>query len=71
MTKATRRPLRVSANMPYQRWPLYLTYAEAAEILGRSEKTIQRMVAANELPLERHGRLKHIHKSALKPRELT
>ena len=69
MTKSTRRPLRVTADMPYRQWPLYLTYAEVAEILGRSEKTIQRMVRDDELPVERHGRLRHIPRSALRPRE--
>ena len=68
MTKATRRTLRVSASTPYRQWPEFLTYAEAGEILGVCEKTIQRMVAAVELPTERHGRLRRIHKSAIRPR---
>ena len=69
MTKATRRPLRVSAETPYRKWPELLTLEEVAVLLAVSRKTVQRMCAADELPVERHGRLKHIHKSALKPKE--
>ena len=69
--KRKRRRLRVTADMPYRRWPEFLTFREAGELLGVCEKTIQRMVAAEELPVEPHGRLKHIHKSALKPKERT
>ena len=66
--KSPRRPLRVTAATPYRQWPEFLTYAEAGELLGVCEKTISRMVAAEELPGEPHGRLKRIHKTAIRPR---
>ena len=61
------RALRVTAATPYEKWPLYLTFAEAGELLGVSERTISRMIAADELPVERHGRLKRIPKTAIRP----
>ena len=60
-------PPRVTPEMPFERWPQFLTYAEAGILLGTSTKTIQRMTAADELPVERHGRLKRIPKTALRP----
>ena len=68
--KSPRRPLRVSANTPYRQWPEFLTFREAGELLGVDVRTIRRMTAAGELPVEPHGRLKHIHKSRLKPKEV-
>ena len=62
---------RVTAETPYLKWPEFLTYAEAGILLGTSARTITRMVAADELPAERHGRLRRIPKSALRPQETT
>ena len=62
---------RVTAETPYQRWPEYLSYEEVGILLGTSAKTVQRMTAAGELAVERLGRLRRIHKSALRPQETT
>ena len=59
---------RVTPEMPFEKWPQLLTFEEAGVLLAVSRKTIQRMTAAGELPIQRLGRLKHIHKSALRPK---
>ncbi len=58
---------RVTPEMPFEKWPQLLTYQEAGILLGTSAKTISRMTAADELPVERHGRLKRIPKAAIRP----
>ena len=65
----SRSSVRVAPQTPYRRWPELLSFGEVAVLLGVSTKTVRRMVAAGELPVERHGRLTHIHKSALKPQD--
>ena len=62
------RQPRVTAEMSFQRWPEFLTFEEVGILLGTSAKTIQRMAAAGELAVERHGRLRRVHKSALRPK---
>ena len=50
--------LTMTANPPGPppRSPLYLGLDEAAELVGLSRRTLQRWVAAGELPVRRVGR---------------
>jgi excisionase family DNA binding protein len=45
--------------------PMLLDVKQAATYLGRSEQSVQHLIASRDLPVVRHGRRVHLHRPDL------